>query len=114
MTTLTCSHPLAIFGIDDAIIFIILLAIIAVALISIAMDLNKIRKDNNAAEAARVKQRALTDLQTYITSVQTGGSANADQCAEMRRLLDVAISAGVSTFVTGPLKQQIDTLCPGN
>ena len=106
--------PFALFGIDDLIIIIILAAIIVAALVSIALDLKKIRNDTKAAEAARAQQKALNDLQSLVDAVKATGSATAAQCAEMRRLLDVAISAGVSPFVTGAIKQQIDRLCPGS
>ncbi len=105
--------PVGLFGVDDAIVIAVLAVIIAIALISIALDLKKMRDDTKRAEALRAQQKALDELKALVDALKEAGSANAEQCAEMRRLYDVAVSAGVNQFVLKSIKTQIDKLCPG-
>jgi hypothetical protein len=58
------------------------------------------------------KTKALNNLKKKITSLQFAGTAGADDCAEVKRLLIAAQEAGIEQSVLDDLRENISVLCP--
>ena len=87
-----------LFTLIELIVVIAIIAILALALIQV------VGNDK--------KTKALNKLKRKVTAIQLAGSATADDCAEVNRLVTAAQDAGIEQSVIDELKEKISALCP--
>jgi type II secretory pathway pseudopilin PulG len=87
-----------LFTLIELLAVIGLIAVIAVALITVSGN--------------DKKTRALNKLKKKVSAIQLAGRASADDCAEIDRLVTAAQDAGIEQSVIDDLKEKISALCP--
>jgi prepilin-type N-terminal cleavage/methylation domain-containing protein len=87
-----------LFTLIELLVVIAIIALIAAALYAVSGN--------------EKKTKALDKLRKKINGILQAGSANADDCAEVERLIISAQEAGVDQNVVNGLKEKISALCP--
>jgi hypothetical protein len=100
-----------------SVILLILLAIIAAALIFIGYTIWSAwgwwKGSGSSSGPSQAGRDALTELQTIITTiVEAKRNPSADECTEMRRLIDAARSGGIPSVTIDAMVTEVNKLCP--
>ena len=89
----------------------ILIALAIIIIGAIAVMFARMRKDQGSTGPDSAGLQALLDLQKKVAEVTEKGSANSDDCTELRRLLQLARSHGVPDLTTDAMKTKINGFC---